>query len=391
MATIDEIKKRRQGGAGSQGTVSDQSGTGVSLLGRIRQGFANADATSERGGMRPPITNAKVTGLGASLTNPEPSTKPVEIPEPSKASLGEVDQEVKIEPPAPKIEISPSIDTPKIPVVTGETLQREALGSGATQSSVSNTPLAGVIPDYTSQTGDNTYSFTNNNGSGFRSNISTDKVLSNSSLGNIQNAIDFNAKQSTKDMFARDAQNTADSLAKYGNPYSQESLAKEKYQKQLDFEYSKPFLRRGVISDLQDSIAKIDAQSLAVTKEKNDTKLGEDTLAANILMTKDKLAAARTPEDTADIASKTLKNINELKSKGDSSTAKLYGLYKVGTGNKPAGLDALASILPDEEVGQSLGSLQSFKALLSKPEYSFVSMSDKASALKELNQRLGNK
>lgn len=377
--------QRQQGGAGATpgSNTPDASGTGASsqqfsdtgvvgnplpalankaasFIKGIRAGLANAEATSEQGGQRPPIT-------------PYSSDNP----------------------PSFKISLADQSSTPTLPdratVVptsvfpSGAELQREALGGGATvtgkivpispeerSSAFSNEPIKQVIsPDSTGVLFDN-----KQGGLGY---IVSNKTFSPDQLERLGKTIETNALQSTKDRFARDAANTEEQNRRYGTG-TVEPGSKEFLQQRLAEEFKRPFLRRGVIGDLEGALKGIDTD-----------KTNRDTLASS-LVTNQTQAQQKASQQAFENENKNIqiqqtatKNLFELKDKG-ASPIELFNRYKADTGNKPIGLGALSNIAPPDKFNAALGDPGKLKALLQEigiPER------DQISLLSEQRQQLG--
>jgi hypothetical protein len=377
-----EIKKKRigdpnqvnQASQGAQQSVTDSSGTGVNpqfsdtgIVGipkisnpitGILSSISNAVDTGERGGQRPPITSntSKNFSLAERLGNPSS-----DVPVSAITSV-------------PTTSIAQS-------TTDGASLQRQALGEGSTETgrispiSTEDQVSAFKAPPF------NGKDVTFENGAGGSARVQSEKGFTQDQVESLNKELAFNSLQSTKDRFARDAQNTADSLAKYGNPYADGgSNLQSFYEKRLKEEFSRPFLRRGVINDLQGAIA-------GLNKDKTD----RDQLAAGLVGSQSKAQQDSAQQSFQNQVEETklnqtaTKNLFELKDSG-ASPIELFNRYKSDIGGKPVGLGALRNIIPADELGPALQDPGAFKKLL---ETYNIPREDAASLSAEQRQILG--
>jgi hypothetical protein len=252
---------------------------------------------------------------------------------------------------------TPSPVSAEAPLITTSELQREALGDGATKTgNITPIPQADIAASKPLFNGkDVTFS----NGVGGSAQIKSDKGFTQDQVDSLNKTLEFNSLQSTKDRFARDAQNTADSLAKYGNPYADGgSNLQSFYEKRLKEEFNRPFLRRGVINDLQGALA-------GLNKDKTD----RDQLAAGLVGSQTKAQQEATQQafenqnKNIQIQQEATKNLFELKNTG-ASPIELFNRYKSDTGGGPVSLGALRNIIPPDELNTAIQDPGAFKKLL---------------------------
>jgi hypothetical protein len=310
----DAMNKKNQltaGGSGSLGaTTGDNSGTGV--LTDIKNRFANTIPNIQQKGLLGSIAQGVVDAATLS----------------TNASKGYIDGAKKFGSDsiqgAKSVLFGKSLDnTNTDPTPTTVLVQDNLTGPQTQVPAFKPTPVQTPLQEPASyQRIGGTTGFSN--GQGGNASITSDKGFSADQTNSLNNTLAFNAKQSTKDMFARDAQNTADQNAKYGNGLeSPQDKLRSFYTQQLQQEASQPFKRTALINHYVDALQGLDNGNTAKSNQAIEAqKLG---FTQQSKTTDQNIEAQKLINNNKDNA---LKLITESNKSGIPNPAFNYQVYK---------------------------------------------------------------